>query len=337
MSAVQATRERLPEAEFNAFVSHARDRHLLSDIIGRYTTLKKRGSRELVGLCCFHDERSPSLEVNDAKGTFHCFGCGASGDAITFLVKREGLSFIDAVETLAGDTFPEIGDDDRAKRKAENEQKQALRLALAKEIWVSGGPAKGTPAEVYVRSRGIDIDLPRSVRFGMVPRWRDPETGEVGRGYPAMICAIQDVHGQLVGVQCIFLEDGGRRKFSRLNRDGKPAKAKLTFGLLAGGAFRLGPAAENIICCEGPEDGLTLAQSLPGQSVWVSCGTAGLGKIKFPEVVRSVVLAGDNNRSGREAVAQAHTIYASRGIAVQEMFPDDPFKDWNDCLMGVAK
>ena len=337
MSAAHETRPRIPDADFNAFVAHARDRHLISEIIGRYTDLKKRGARELVGLCCFHNERSPSLEVNDDKGTYHCFGCGEAGDAISFLIKREGLSFIDAVETLAGDTFPAISDDERAKRKADNERKQAERLAIAREIWVSGGPTKGSPAEVYARSRGITIDLPRTIRFGMVPRWRDPETGEVGRSYPAMICAIQDVDGKMAGVQCVYLQDGGRSKYSRPNREGKPAKAKLTFGLLVGGAFRLGPVAETIICCEGPEDGLTLAQALPGQSVWVSCGTAGLGKIKFPDTVKSIVLAGDNNPSGRKAAAEAHTIYAARGLAVQEMFPDDPFKDWNDCLLGVVK
>ena len=89
---------RLPDHEFERFVRDARDRHNLSDIIGRHTDLKKRGPNEMVGLCCFHSERTPSLEVNDSKGTYHCHGCGAGGDAITFLTAKEGLSFMEKLK-----------------------------------------------------------------------------------------------------------------------------------------------------------------------------------------------------------------------------------------------
>lgn len=327
--------QRMADADFYAVVEKARQRHLLSDIIGRHTDLKKRGARELVGLCCFHQERTPSMEVNDDKGTYYCHGCGASGDAITFLVKREGMTFRQAVETLSGDAFPVISDDERAKRKADDERKQAARLALARSIWAQGVRPHGTPAEVYARSRGITAPLPPSVRFSCVPRWRDEETGECGPDYPAMVCAIQDTSGAIAAVQCIFLQDGGRRKFTRVRPDGTKAKAKLTFGLLVGGAFRLGPACEEIIVCEGPEDGLTLAQTMPGRSVWVSCGTSALSKIRFPEVVRTVLLAGDNNEAGRTAVGQARAVYSEQGLSVHEVFPDAPFKDWNDQLRGV--
>lgn len=334
---MQAARseDRVPDDVFREIVAKARDRHLLSDIIGRHTNLKNRGAREKVGLCCFHSERTPSLEVNDDKGTYYCHGCGASGDAITFLTAREKMTFRQAVETLSGDTFPVISEEERARRKAENERKQAERIAIARHIWSIAVPAKGTPAEVYARSRGITMPLPPTVRFAMTPRWRNQDTGEVGRDHPAMVCAIQNAEGALAGVQCIFLEDGGRRKYSRQRPDGTKAKAKLTFGLLVGGALRLGPANTHIVCCEGPEDGLTLAQEMPDRSVWVSCGTAALSKMQFPPEVRSLILAGDNNEAGREAVATAHQLYAGIGLSVQEVFPDAPFKDWNDQLRGV--
>ena len=327
---------RMPDAEFRAIVHKARERHLLSDIVGRHTVLKARGAREKVGLCCFHEERSPSMEINDDKGTYYCHGCGASGDAITFLTKREGMSFRQAVEVLSGDEFPVISEEERAHRKAEDAAKQAARLELARAIWSSAISPRGTPAEVYARVRGITMPLPRSVRFAMLPRWRNDETGECGRDHPAMVCAVQDATGSIAAVQCIFLQDGGRRKYSCLRPDGTPAKAKLTFGMLVGGAFRLGPAAESVVICEGPEDGLTLAQILPGRSVWVSCGTAALSKIRFPDIVRTVFLAGDNNAAGRLAVAQAREIYSGQGLTIHEVFPDAPFKDWNDQLRGVG-
>ncbi len=326
---------RIPDAEFEALVRTAKDRHNLSDIIGRHTDLKKRGSQERVGLCPFHSERTPSFEVNDGKGQYYCHGCGKSGDAITFLMEREGLNFRQAYEALAGDEFPEVSEEERARRKAEDEQKMADRIALARLIWDMSVPAAGTPAEVYARSRGITIALPEVVRFVMAPRWRDPETGECGRDHPAMVCAMQDNSDEIVGVQCVFLQDGGRAKYSAVKADGSKAKAKLSYGKIVGAAIRLGPTAERVVFCEGPEDGLTLAQSLPGESVWVACGTALMPRMKFPRMVRSLILAGDNNEAGRAAVAKARIIHASSGLSVEEVYPDAPFKDWNDQHMGV--
>lgn len=329
------TGRRLSDAEFRELVDKARDRHNLSDIVGRHTDLKKRGGRELVGLCCFHKERRPSLEVNDAKGYYHCHGCGAGGDSIRFLIQQEGMSFMQALQTLLGDEFPIVTEEERAKRKAEDTRLTAERIALGQEIWAKAVPAAGTPAEVYARSRGINMDLPPTVRFVMTPRWRNAETGEVGRDHPAMACALQDVAGAVVGVQCIFLMDGGRRKFERIRDDGTKAKAKLTFGQLVGSAFRLGPAREHLITCEGPEDALTLAQRLPDRSVWSSCGTANLWQMQFPPEVRSVCFAGDNGAAGRNAVTTARETALARGLVPSETFPPSKFKDWNDELRGI--
>jgi len=330
-----STVARLPDAEFEQLVRAAKDRHLLSDIIGRHTNLKTRGAREKVGLCPFHNERTPSFEVNDDKGKYYCHGCGKGGDSLTFLMEREGMNFRQAYETLAGDTFPEISEEQRVRRQADDVQKTADRIALAKSIWAQTEPAAGTPAEVYAKSRGIIIQMPPTIGFAMVPRWRDPETGECGRDHPAMVCALQDNSDEIVGVQCIFLQDGGRSKFARVKPDGSKSKPKLSYGKLVGSMLRLGPAAETIVLCEGPEDGLTLAQALPGQSVWVSCGTAGLSSVKFPPTVRSLQIAGDNNPAGRQAAAKARLVHMDRGLSVQEVYPDAPFKDWNDQLMGV--
>lgn len=335
MSGGKSSVARLPDAEMEALVRAAKARHNLSDIIARHTDLKRRGGSEKVGLCPFHNERTPSFEVNDTKGQYYCHGCGKGGDAITFLMEREGMNFRQAYESLAGDEFPVISEEERARRQAEDERKVAERIALAQSIWAQSTPPGGTPAEVYARTRGITMELPETVRFVMTPRWRDPETGECGRDLPAIVFAMQDNSDAIVGVQCVFLDDGGRRKYERVRSDGSKAKAKLTFGKLVGAAIRLGPVAERIVFCEGPEDGLTLAQILPGQSVWVSCGTAVMPRMKFPRQVRSLILAGDNNEAGRKAVVAARMVHSSAGLAVEEIYPDAPFKDWNDQLRGV--
>ncbi|EJU14953.1 DNA primase [Sphingomonas sp. LH128] len=326
----------MSDSEFRELVDRARERHSISDIIGRHTSLKRRGAREMVGLCPFHSERSPSFEVNDTKGTYHCWGCGAAGDSIKFLTDYEGMTFRQAVETLSGNEFPVISDEERVRRKAEDARVMAERIAYARSIWARTVPAThDTPAGIYAAIRGIIHPLPPTVRFVMAPRWINPETGEAGRDHPAMACALQDVTGAVVGVQCVFLQDGGRRKYERVRDDGTKAKAKLSFGQIVGSALRLGPVRPHLINCEGPEDGLTLAQRMPEQSVWVTCGTAMLSRVEYPAEVRSVCFAGDNNAAGRLAVSQAREAVLAKGLIPSEVFPPEDFKDWNDEWRGI--
>ena len=326
---------RLSDADFQSVVAEARARHNMSDIAGRHTALKRRGPREMVGLCPFHEERTPSFEVNDDKGTYQCHGCGAGGDAITFLIQLEGLSFMKAVETLSGSAFPVVSVTERAKRKRASEQEIADRIALARSIWAQTRPIADTPAEVYLHSRKINIVPPASVRFVLTPRWRNPETGEVGKNVPALACALQNRTGSIVGVQCVFLDDGGRKKYERQRPDGSAAKAKLSFGIIAGSALRLGPVTNQVVITEGPEDGLTLLQQLGDRSIWVSCGTAMMSRMDLPADVSEVILAGDNNDGGRKAVDEAEAAYLSQGLAVSSIYPDQSFKDWNDELRGI--
>lgn len=320
---------------FEARIREAKERHNLSDIVGRHTDLKRRGARELAGLCPFHQERTPSFEVNDAKGVYHCHGCGRHGDAITVLRELEGMSFKDALQALLGDDFPVVSAEDRARRKAEDAAKMRERIELARAIWAQSSDPQGTPVEVYAHSRGITATLPASIRYGMHPRWRDTETGEVGKDHPAMVCAMQDHDGAIVGVQCIFLQDGGRKKYDRVRADGAKAKAKLTFGQLVGGALRLGPVADEIFLTEGPEDALTLMQTMPGRTVWASCGTANMSRLKLPSDITRITLAGDNAPSGRAAVDEATSAYMALGLNVRAYFPSDRYKDFNDQLRGI--
>ena len=317
------------DAAFRAAVADAKERHNLSDVVGRRTTLKRRGPREMVGLCPFHLEKTPSFEVNDAKGTYHCHGCGAGGDAIRFLMTLDRLTFVQALEALIGGAFPIVSVEERAKQKAADERETIRRRDLARDIWSESVPAAGSLASVYARSRGITAPLPPTIRFVTTPRWYDPETGAPGRAYPAMACALQDSEGAIVGVQCVYLRrDGG----AKLAVD----KPKLTWGIIVGSALRLGPVAEHVTICEGTEDGLSLMQSDPDRSVWVACGTALMSRVVLPASVSEITLAGDNGGAGHKAVDEATIAYMGQGLAVNETFPPSQFKDWNDQLRGIA-
>lgn len=87
-------------SEFNFAIARIKEKILLSQIVSRDVVLKKKGS-EFVGNCPFHTEKTGSFFVSDAKGSYYCFGCGASGDVFEYLMKKEGLQFIQAAEKLA--------------------------------------------------------------------------------------------------------------------------------------------------------------------------------------------------------------------------------------------
>src|SRR5471032_1402419 len=88
------------------------------DVVGRYVQLKKGGAN-LLGLCPFHNEKSPSFTVSPAKQFYHCFGCGVNGTAISFLMEYSGLGFVEAVQDLAqsiGVTVPDDRSDNAPRR-----------------------------------------------------------------------------------------------------------------------------------------------------------------------------------------------------------------------------
>ena len=89
------------------FPDKLRSSILVSEVVGKKVVLKKKG-REFMGLCPFHNEKTPSFTVNDQKGFYHCFGCQAHGDIITFEMNQEGLDFKEAIYKLARDFSIEV-------------------------------------------------------------------------------------------------------------------------------------------------------------------------------------------------------------------------------------
>lgn len=110
-------------------IDKIRDLANIGDIIGESVRLERKG-RSLTGLCPFHKEKSPSFNVNEERGFYHCFGCKASGDVFKFVQETEGLSFLEAVRALGEKLGVEIEDDlsrdERKRRDAEKRQEQAL-------------------------------------------------------------------------------------------------------------------------------------------------------------------------------------------------------------------
>src|SRR5918996_757308 len=117
------------------FLDELRTRVALADLIGRRVRLVRRG-REHSGLCPFHNEKTPSFYVVEDKGFFHCFGCGAHGDAIGYVMRAENLDFIEAVERLAGEAGLQVPQQTPLERERAQRQKTLLdALAAAADFY----------------------------------------------------------------------------------------------------------------------------------------------------------------------------------------------------------
>lgn len=299
-------------------------------VIARHTKLKRAG-RLYKGLCPYHRERTPSFTVYPATGGYHCFGCGANGDAIRFLVDIDRMTFLQACEHLANGDLPRISEEARVKAEEEDRaiREEAIKEALA--IWLDSRDLEGSLAQVYLRSRMIDI-LPERFRFAMCPSWYDRKTGECGPDRPALVCCVTDVDDLFVGIQRVFLAPDGKTKALDMKN------AKLSLGRPAGGAIRLGPQqGDHVTVIEGPEDGATVSEDQPHMPVWVACGTSMMPQIKFPPAVRRVTIGGDNNKAGRAAAAISYNSYMDRGLEVRAVYPEPDFGDWNDEKRGIRR
>ena len=152
-----------------SFLEELKSKINLSEVISKKVSLKSRG-RDYIGLCPFHNEKTPSFSVNDMKGFYHCFGCSAHGDIITFLMETEGLSFKDAIEKLAVDfgiPLPKLEKSKKTDKEREDIDilfdinEQACKFFEA-NIFKSFGKA----GLIYAKKRGLTKANLKKFRIG---------------------------------------------------------------------------------------------------------------------------------------------------------------------------
>jgi len=152
------------------FMDELRRRVSLSSVIGKSVKLIARGNR-LIGLCPFHQEKTPSFHVRDDDGYYHCFGCGVSGDAISFLREQESMSFMDAINHLAGlagMTVPEQQKLSPEEREQRNSMAHMLEAA-AQFFEQSLQKDSGLPAKSYLEKRQVSLSSQTRYRIGYAP------------------------------------------------------------------------------------------------------------------------------------------------------------------------
>ncbi len=178
------------------FIQELLSRIDIVELVSRHVTLKKTGANHM-GLCPFHGEKSPSFSVNASKQFFHCFGCGASGDAIKFLTEHTGASFREAVSDLAGQVGLNIPDEEESpQQRAEAAQRREKASTLGEVMNKAAASYReqlraSTKAIHYLKSRGLTGAI--AAQFGLgyspdgwrhlstvFPRYDDPLLAEAG-------------------------------------------------------------------------------------------------------------------------------------------------------------
>lgn len=158
-----------------SFIEEIRQRVRLSEVIGRAVPLRRAG-REFHALCPFHKEKSPSFTVNDEKGFFHCFGCGAHGDVIGFTMDYEHLRYPEAIEKLAGAAGLSIPKPTHAESERTRQAESLYEVMAAVVEWLEtqlSGTREGEIARDYLNSRALKAETVAQFRLGYAPENRD--------------------------------------------------------------------------------------------------------------------------------------------------------------------
>ena len=326
-----------------------RERLAVSGVVGRVVTLKKAG-REWVGLCPFHNEATPSFTVNDAKRFAHCFGCGWHGDAIGFVMQRQGLAFREAVELLESENgLRHLQAARPAPPPPKVEQKEDRKKAEAvRRVWtqtVSIEP--GSVVDRYLRGRALvppadygfgdpvtNAGWPSDLRFHAA-LWH----ADLKREIPAMVAAMRRPDGSLAAVHRTYLKvDAAGVTKAGTERD------KMMFGYGRGTFIRLADDDAAMVAGEGIETSLS-AMQLFRRAGFAFGSRANMARVEPPFACSDFIYAADRNKThhiaSRSRVGEAAAWTGAKafglGRRVQVKVPALPngeLGDFNDMLIA---
>jgi DNA primase len=153
------------------FKEQLRSRILLSELVRRKVRLMQKTKGTYLGLCPFHNEKTPSFKVDDIKGVYHCFGCKASGDAISFIMETEGLSFVDTVTSLAATAGIDVPKPDKIDPEMEKKAQSLYEVLRHAADWYHRQlfTRQGKEALAYLHNRGVTTDTIERFGLGYAP------------------------------------------------------------------------------------------------------------------------------------------------------------------------
>ena len=269
--------------DLQKFLDELRTRIPLTEIIGEKVKLHKRG-RDAVGLCPFHNEKTPSFSVNEAKGFYHCFGCGAHGDIVRFVMETENLPFIEAVKKLASrvnmqlPTFSKENQEAVLKRKSLYEIMDIASEYFQKCLFMPGGAIAlkylrekrqfsdetikkfglgyapgGNGLKALLQSRGVSVN--DMADLGLVNIYEDNQQKVRDFFFDRVIIPIKDKRGNTIAFGGRILKDGEPKY---LNSPETPIFNKRRILYNMNQAKDAAYAQKRLIICEGYMDVIAL-------------------------------------------------------------------------------
>ena len=321
----------------DSFLQELKMKTDIEDVISTYVTLKRRGAT-LVGLCPFHNEKTPSFTVYPATQSFYCFGCGAGGDAITFLKKIENLDYLDAVKTLAqraGLQMPQEGFDDslskRRRRILEMNREaarfyhsvllspegkvgydyyigRALSAATINHFGLGFAPYQWDALLKHMRAKGyqpaelVDAGLARKGQKGYYDSFRN-----------RIMIPIIDVRGNVIAFGGRVLDDS-KPKYTNTIDTLVYKKTNELFAL----NFAKDSKEDALILCEGYMDVIAMHQAGFTNAVG-GCGTAlTTEQVRLiSRYAKEVILTYDADEAGQKALQKAMTMFDQTDVKVR--------------------
>lgn len=321
----------------DSFLQELKMKTDIEDVISAYVTLKRRGAT-LVGLCPFHNEKTPSFTVYPATQSFYCFGCGAGGDAITFLKRIENLDYLDAVKTLAqraGLQMPQEGFDDslskRRRRILEMNREaarfyhsvllspegkvgydyyigRALSAATINHFGLGFAPNQWDALLKHMRTKGyqpaelVDAGLARKGQKGYYDNFRN-----------RVMTPIIDVRGNVIAFGGRVLDDS-KPKYINTGDTLVYKKTNELFAL----NFAKDSKEDALILCEGYMDVIAMHQAGFTNAV-AGCGTAlTTEQVRLiSRYAKEVILTYDADEAGQKALQKAMTLFDQTDVKVR--------------------
>jgi putative DNA primase/helicase len=264
--------------------------------------------------CPIHDDGRPSLRVSDGQRTLlvRCYAGCSAGSVLEALKARRAFN--------PGEDQRDAADEIR-KQRAERDHRAANGQRLGRAIWDGCKAIEGTASARYLRSRGITLALPPTLRHhcGL----RHPHDG---KKYQGLVGAVQAPDRKITGVHRTFITPAGQKTTHE--------EVKFSLGSISGGAIRLAAAAEEMAIAEGLETSLSYMQ-ISGIATWASLSTSGMRSLILPPLpfARIVHIAADNDQPGQESALKACIRFQAEGRDVITDRPPAGMKDFNDMLM----
>lgn len=339
-------------------IEEVRNQNDIVDVISEYVKLQKKGANYF-GLCPFHNEKSPSFSVSPGKQMYYCFGCGEGGNVISFVMKYENYSFIEAVQMLASRAGIELPQVTRSKEEKENADKRSQILTIntlaAKFYYYMLKSEKGALAYRYLRGRELSDNTITGFGLGYSDKYSDSlykymkskgykddilketglftfeEKGVHDKFWNRVMFPIMDVNNKVIAFGGRVMGDG-KPKYLNSPETKVFDKSRNLYGLNIARTSR----KDYLLICEGYMDVISLHQAGFNNAVAAlgTSFTSGHASL-IKRYAKEVVLTFDSDGAGIKAALRAIPILREAGLSIK-VLSMKPYKDPDEFIKALG-